>query len=1250
MRILAIRGANLASLAEFAIEFEKEPLRSAGLFAITGETGAGKSTILDALCLALYDKFPRVVASGATEGAPDPSGQTLGAGDPRVILRRGAGRGFAEADFVARDGLRYRARCELARARGRAAGRLQQRERGLWRIDENGAPIETLESGVEPVNARIVALTDLTFDQFRRTALLAQGDFDAFLRANANERGDLLEKITGSEIYSRLSIRAYEKARAAREAIEVLENRRSEIGGLSTEERERLVLEGREIEQGREVLAAARAEVVASLRRLEALALARKRLLEAEANRAAAETAFAALAQERRTLDALSRVEPLRAPRLEAERTRVARIGKEKALAEATAREAAARQALEMAEAEERLAAEALTARQAEVARFAPIWTQAAALDTRVEAEMREVDKAREEDAQAIRRAEADRAALADARAQEETATRDGDAARQKLDELGPVQSLADRWPEIEDWLDKRAAFVAKEKTETEVLRKAEESLSRAQETRRTLDAAEATDRAALAGASRQMSARQQALDGLDASAAQARLDMLTRVQEALQVMRRAARDHASAQEQAARAAQEIAQAGEAAGLLSARLAALQEARVKQAAETDDAERLGELAEAAADGEALRLRVALQEGEACPVCGAHDHPFAQASGAAQALVDALRARRDAARQALARINDDIAQASAGSAQAQVRREEGRRQAQDAHATMQAAAADYATAFAQAPTSGAPLDIAGASAQLDALIAEGETQREACRKILSAAQALTHDLATLRSAADKTTASIDARRKDYNEMDLAERAAVETRVRADQALKGAAERIASLDRSLAPFLAGADLSTDDLDRDPTTAKARLETLGKSYAQAAASLADAERRCAALAQQSAGLAMRAEASAEQSAKASQAHEARRGVLAGLQAARVALLDGEATATHRASFEKALEAARQAHETTRTALADAGVQRAKYLEGATLAARDLDAAQIAEEAARLAFDAALATSGMTEQDAMSLLEVSAQEAAALRQKIETAQMALQGAEAALAARRNDFTDAEASGVPETPREELMAREAELAKELDAALTRLGVLRQQIEQDDVDRQRASDLATEIEAANATRRLWDDINAAIGSREGDKFRRFAQGVTLQQLVALANQRLALLAPRYRLERGGDITALGLQIVDRDLGDERRSTRSLSGGERFLASLALALALAGLEGRDSFVDTLFIDEGFGALDSATLDVAIDALETLEGQGRKVGVISHVDQLQSRIATKICVERRGSGVSVVRLRAPGFEAA
>jgi DNA repair protein SbcC/Rad50 len=1249
VRILAIRGENLASLAQlFDIDFEREPLRSAGLFAITGETGAGKSTILDALCLALYDKFPRVLAAGATEGAPDPSGQTLGANDPRVILRRGAGRGFAEADFIARDGLRYRARCELARARGGAAGRLQNRGRSLWRIDESGERIETLESGVEPVNARIVELTDLTFDQFRRTALLAQGDFDAFLRANANERGDLLEKITGAEIYSRISIRAFEKAREAREAVELLEGRRREIGGLSEEDRAALVAEARTLDAQRATLATERAAIVASLRQIDAQALAKGKLLESQAVHAAAGQAFAALAERRATLDALTRVEPLRAARQEALRAEASRLDNEKALVLATERVVTARQSLEAAQAQERLAAEAFSVRKDEVARFAPVWSQASALDTRLAGEAQEVDKARDDAARARRRAEEEGAALAEARAQEAAATAAGDAARKNLERLAAARPLAERWAEIDDWLDKRAGFVAERKSESDLLRKAEEAVSQARDRRRALDEADAADRLALGEALEQIGERDKALAALDAPAAEARLEALTRSQELLREMARAARAHAAATETATRATSDIAQYGDAAAALATQLAALEEARAKQSVETDDAERFGELAEAAAGREALRLRVALQEGEACPVCGAHDHPFAHVSGAAQELVETLRARRDAARAAMKAINDEVARASAGSAQALARRDEAQRQRQDAQGAMQGAAADYAAALAKASAIDAPAEVVGALGGLELLIVDCEERREAGKKLLASAQALARDVSQLRKVADQKAAAIEARRKEVGEIETATREAGEARVRAEQSLKGAIERISSLDRSLGPFLTLADLSPADLDRDPMGAKTRLEATGKTYAQAAASLAEAERRRVALAQEIAGLTARAEAAAEQAAVAAETHAVRREALSALQEERAALLGGEATVPHRVRIEAAQEAARQAHETARGAFADANTQQAVCVEGEALAARELETAQRAEATACTAFDAALVAAGVDAQAAIPLLDLPALEVKALREEVETAREALKGAEAAFAARRNDLAEVEAAGVPETPREELAAREAALAQEIDAALTRLGVLRQQIEQDDAARRRSSDLSVEIDAAGATRRLWDDINAAIGSREGDRFRRFAQSVTLEQLVALANQRLALLAPRYQLERGGEVASLSLQIVDRDLGDERRSTRSLSGGERFLASLALALALAGLEGRDSFVDTLFIDEGFGALDSATLDVAIDALETLQGQGRKVGVISHVDQLQSRIATKICVERRGGGLSVVRLRAPGVE--
>jgi exonuclease SbcC len=128
----------------------------------------------------------------------------------------------------------------------------------------------------------------------------------------------------------------------------------------------------------------------------------------------------------------------------------------------------------------------------------------------------------------------------------------------------------------------------------------------------------------------------------------------------------------------------------------------------------------------------------------------------------------------------------------------------------------------------------------------------------------------------------------------------------------------------------------------------------------------------------------------------------------------------------------------------------------------------------------------------------------------------------------------------------------------------------------------------------------------------------------------LEDKLRQANDHLSAIGPRYQLAQGVN-SDLAVHVVDRDMADELRAARSLSGGERFLVSLSLALALSGLEGRSSFVDTLFIDEGFGSLDQETLDIALDALESLHSRGRKVAVITHVAAMIDRIVVQVRVE-------------------
>ena len=176
--------------------------------------------------------------------------------------------------------------------------------------------------------------------------------------------------------------------------------------------------------------------------------------------------------------------------------------------------------------------------------------------------------------------------------------------------------------------------------------------------------------------------------------------------------------------------------------------------------------------------------------------------------------------------------------------------------------------------------------------------------------------------------------------------------------------------------------------------------------------------------------------------------------------------------------------------------------------------------------------------------------------------------------------------------------------------------------------------------LAEEIAAAHGEWQRWARLSSLIGSATGDVFRKIAQGYNLDLLLHHANAQLRQLARRYRLKRGG--SALGLLVQDTEMGDELRSVHSLSGGETFLVSLALALGLASMASSTLRIESLFIDEGFGSLDPESLQLAMDALDGLQAQGRKVAVISHVHEMHERIPVQIRVRRQGNGLSDVEV--------
>jgi DNA repair protein SbcC/Rad50 len=210
-----------------------------------------------------------------------------------------------------------------------------------------------------------------------------------------------------------------------------------------------------------------------------------------------------------------------------------------------------------------------------------------------------------------------------------------------------------------------------------------------------------------------------------------------------------------------------------------------------------------------------------------------------------------------------------------------------------------------------------------------------------------------------------------------------------------------------------------------------------------------------------------------------------------------------------------------------------------------------------------------------------------------------------------------------------------QLRSAQAELIRRRDAARTPLHA------DDQLQATRVS-LARQLESRRSAFVPWEKLNELIGSADGAKFRSIAQRRTLDLPLRYANVQLNQIAGRYVLARVPE--SLNLVVLDRDMGEERRSVHTLSGGEMFLVSLALALGLASLTSNRLRIESLFIDEGFGSLDPETLNTAMGALMSLEAQGRKVGIISHVPEMADAIPVQIRVVKGRNGAS--RIVVPG----
>jgi len=1295
MRILRIAGKNLASLAdEFSVDFQQPPLAESGLFAISGPTGAGKSTLLDALCLALYDATPRLLRVAGRNYLADVGSETITTQDTRNLLRRGTAEGYAEVDFVGSDGASYRARWSVRRARTRAEGALQPTAMTLHRLPA----LQPLGHTKTEVKAEIEQRIGLSFEQFTRAVLLAQNEFSAFLKAEDNERGELLEKLTGSALYSEISMRAFARAKQEQEALQRLNDRLADQKPCSEEQRQELesrrasaLAAQQELEQRSETLE----QLLRWHQQAERLAAAEQ---QAGAACVAATAAIEAAAPQRASLERLDALQPARPLAAESARLKREISATQRQIAELAEQVQQAGAALVLHSSAQESAAQQL--QQAELAQSsaAPQLDQAKALDARIAAQLPVFQQA------ASVCAQADKA--------DQTARAAQQARSDERQQVAGLQEASSRWlAEHQQW-----AAMAQSWERWEVLfvqagqqaaqaDKLYQSLARVQQQVQHQQELQTQVQSQLAACNQQLQVLEQQHQSSASTLAQYAPEQLQAARRQLTARRNLLAEGEklwialdARQTRHAYLAQQTADLRHAAAQADAELKVAQQQAVTLLAHSTQAERSLQLAHAACSSNVKALRATLEDGQPCAVCGATDHPYHHDDSRLLAMLAELEAE-------VARWRQQV---------------EANLSLQTARRTTEQACLDQLNALAREAAALAPALTAAISAwqalepQLQAEALPEEAERtgwfvgllEQLRDALQAVEAQEHNWHQARQAHEALQAALAQSRSQHQQLQQAlacqQTALAESRSEAralDVQRVDLALALSAVLADLDPAFTGSDLPSDDWKdawrAGPARFYAARQAEAGQWLRQRSSYDERQQRLQAL-----DIELRAGLEAQNKAQldavhARVAYSSAETQLQALQQQRRALWGGKDVTAVETALTLAVNTARQQlaqRQSTAQLAAQAGA-RAEATQAQ--AQRHLAGLHSAAESAQQALQDWLASFNLRQpQHALddldqlySLLAVDADVIGAQRAALQELDRAAEAAATVLRERQLQHQQHLATAPPpdslatEPPVEHPQAPDEVQTEglELPAADSKAGadgqtataisvperlsralaVLQQSsqgaraqamaaqlaLAEDDARRAKSAAMLEQIDAQGASTQRWARLSDLIGSADGKKFRNYAQQYTLDVLLGYANAHLRHLARRYQLERicHPASPSLALQVRDRDMGDEMRSVHSLSGGESFLVSLALALGLASLSSNRVKVESLFIDEGFGSLDADTLRVAMDALDGLQAMGRKVGVISHVQEMTERIATRILVQPAAGGKSSVSVQ-------
>jgi exonuclease SbcC len=1230
MKILSLEFENLNSLkGRWKLDFTQSPFAENGLFAITGPTGAGKTTILDAICLALFHRTPRLksIAKGNNE-----------------IMTRGTGECFAEIEFEVK-GKTYRSNFHQKRARNKHDGALQTPTCEFSDADTN----KVLETQLSKKIKLVESTTGLDFSRFTKSILLSQGEFAAFLNANANDRAELLEELTGTEIYSLISERIYEHYKSSEEGLNQLKAKAEGVNLLTAEQVEELSQNKTNLEVGLKQFdqeLKSWSEHLAWWRELN------KAKLSLENSESELKSAQAEMEANSQSLEQLAKSEPAEKLRpLHKERNRV-----QQEVTALTAQLADANKQLEVGN-QKKLETEAALNTQAEttnqlrkeqadliatIEKVRPLDQQIALLNEKRTTlqQSQSALKAEQETKQSLIQSAAK--SLEELKHTEKTLAEylSANESSKSLDRylgqwqtnVAQIRTLEQQHTEQQKRVERLANEISAQQQQAQQLTQEQQKNTQELSALRT---AEQTTKVLWEQSQRAHGEEQ--LNGLKQA-----LEAWNRQTHALTDIQR--RYLMATEQLQAKRVDLQNKTNENAELTKQREILVERYKEKE----QSLERLKTLI--AQEGELAKYRAMLAPGSECPLCGSTDHSVEQSQD-----MNALLQQQNQESEALALV-----------------KKEGQdlRQKLDSLSPilshLESEIKNLTTDAEQAKQSWSAL------VEKFTLIGEenSDNQTQMMEWVVTHDQIADKDVvAIFVDRCEQELNQVTQRQQQQAQAKVDYQSAEKQRINMELALKDALNKVEALSTRVADLQKQRVDAQEQADQLKQTQSSQWLALQNSISETGNSAPElehidqwleskssasqewqtnyqqkAELDKTLIAQQEKHQSLAASL-AEQTNKLTQLEKDLASTsddLAKIQQERQVLFGDKQIQQQEQLMNARLEESSKQLETLKGVFNQCELTLREWQTKQSAFMHELDAKQVELTQANESWIASLTASPfesegefeqalLDEQVRIGLVE--------LKQKLDNA---IVSSSAKLKAAKQSveelLVNANAEQWHQIEIEEVEQQVADCQQQQQATASQIGAINANLEMDRKNRENQQHLFKEIDEKQ---QAFDDIsqlNSLIGSKNGDKFRKFAQGLTLENLVYLANKQLQRLHGRYELKRKAE-DGLELQVLDTWQGDVVRDTKTLSGGESFLVSLALALALSDLVSHKTSIDSLFLDEGFGTLDSDTLDIALNALDNLNASGKMIGVISHVEALKERVPVQLKITKHsGLGVS------------